>query len=1577
MAVEQELIHSNAFNFDGFLAGGVDPRTGIYTCSLTLGELKSGFLQGPSLPIRLFFSPLQGSDIGYGKGWSLPLTQYNVVTHQLTLSGAERYKARETSSRLVFDELKLEILKVLRPAPGRFDVVHKNGLTEELHVYAGSDLAVPKRIVSANGAAIHLDYSDINGEPVLSAVRDATRTLLTIVRTAGQVMLTLYPDSECAAPFILKRSDDQVRAVQLPDGGVWSLDSEVIGGVECLTQVTSPLGARELIYYEEAGHRLPPDAPRRAIPHVMSHTVFPGSQPPITTHYSFSQTNFLGFDDDDNVVRWSREGDTLYQLAEDYRYFSVESLMNGKNVHRSIKRTYNKYHLLVSQETTCNQSVTTRTVSYHLEPGKGFLAQPAQFRMPKVQTLRYENRKTKASREEVTTTLFDAWGNLLKHIAPNGVVTVSEFYPASGAEGCPADPLGFVRFEKSRTVRAADGLAQAATTQLRFRYKQIGKAGEPGCDVVLEQQALYERAAEGDVLRSQTDLHYAELIAGPQVYVVLQKQTVHQNGEDSETRFKYLLDGTTLEVQTLQVGFDQTRRESSVRSSAINGLKRSEQNEDQGRVDFTYDRLGRELSKTVAAGDTFESGRRSSFLLEKQDGRVVATKLDTDASGLQTKYLYDGLGRIREIQEQDPQHADEVVFRPVYEAQYDALGQLTGEKKIDWWRGERHPFITRFAFDDWGQVKTTLHPDGRQEHCEHDPVLRKKTTWQAGMGKTVTVFNAFGKPDRVEWFDTSGTRQGQQFYTYDGLGRTVGQTDAAGHRTTFAYDVFDRLTLSTLPDGSAVQTAYAAHSQEALPISVTVAGKMLGQQVFDGLGRLTQSTLGGRSSQAGYERGRSQPAWKQRPDGKRIDYLYEPGLGGVVTQREAEGLLARYDYHPRLAVLTRCVEQGCETRLEYDRFGRLTGETSIVDKEHKSASYTYSLGGRPLSCIDVLGEPHETDYDEAGRPRTFTHRALKTTFTYNPLGQLASVVARALQGSGSMVTRLAYDDFGREVSRTFEFGEGVSQVLSSTYTPTGKLARKTLKQDKEVLRDEHFTYDSRGRLSLYACEGTQRPRDPQGKEIIQQQFTFDALDNILTLETRFPGGENLATFEYSATDPTQLTGISNDHADYPTSAVLQYDDNGHLVKDEQGRRIDYDALGRLIQVTGADNQVIRDLRYDARDRLVELAQPSGPAIRRFYQEGRQANDLCGSSSLTSLRSGGFLLGQDRQGGEAGVGLLGVDQQQSVLTEVSVVRPVHFSYSPYGHRVAPGGLFSLPGFSGEQLDAQTGLYLLGNGYRAYSPTLMRFLSPDDLSPFGAGGLNPYTYCAGDPINRVDPTGHFWEAILSGVLSFVGIAASVLTLGAATPLAVVSLALGVASGVVGATSAALRAYDVESQAADVLDWISLGLGAASFASGLGAAGKAAAKVGNRLNQAFAKGLSPTDVPVAAKIGSKSGTRAAATSSATGGSPAKGPWRIKLAPRRNIAEKIQASHQNDYDLFKNAIHNEGVDPATAVRRMGDANPKRLQSSSNHFRDHQGNPVCASEMWEARIGGSQRVTYLVEYKSQLVTVLQVGGHT
>ncbi|WP_409522330.1 RHS repeat-associated core domain-containing protein [Pseudomonas sp.] len=81
-----------------------------------------------------------------------------------------------------------------------------------------------------------------------------------------------------------------------------------------------------------------------------------------------------------------------------------------------------------------------------------------------------------------------------------------------------------------------------------------------------------------------------------------------------------------------------------------------------------------------------------------------------------------------------------------------------------------------------------------------------------------------------------------------------------------------------------------------------------------------------------------------------------------------------------------------------------------------------------------------------------------------------------------------------------------------------------------------------------------------------------------------------------------------------------------------------------------------------------------------------------------------------------------------------------AYTPYGFQDARTCFTSVMNFNGERLDCRAGVYLLGNGYRGFSPALMRFVAPDSWSPFGAGGLNSYAYCTGNPVAGVDPSGH---------------------------------------------------------------------------------------------------------------------------------------------------------------------------------------------------------------------------------------------
>lgn len=108
------------------------------------------------------------------------------------------------------------------------------------------------------------------------------------------------------------------------------------------------------------------------------------------------------------------------------------------------------------------------------------------------------------------------------------------------------------------------------------------------------------------------------------------------------------------------------------------------------------------------------------------------------------------------------------------------------------------------------------------------------------------------------------------------------------------------------------------------------------------------------------------------------------------------------------------------------------------------------------------------------------------------------------------------------------------------------------------------------------------------------------------------------------------------------------------------------------------------------------------------------------------------------------GLLACDQMNSVIGRLLAITLQRFAHTPHGMRAPASADDPALGFNGQYLEPK-GTYLLGNGYRAYNPQLMRFCSPDSYSPFGLGGLNAYAYCKHDPVNRRDPSGHMDENV----------------------------------------------------------------------------------------------------------------------------------------------------------------------------------------------------------------------------------------
>jgi RHS repeat-associated protein len=1487
-------FYTAAGNFLSAVQGGVDPRTGLFTVNLPLADLRSGDLAGPGLNLALRYSPVSSQDDGFGRGFALNLTRYDIKKRRLYLSTGESYSISESGKDLRQGKYRHFTFETLDGVTSR--VVHKSGLVETLTRFDA--VAYTTMITDPAGRAMYLRWARQNEVFRLAEIfelQDGVRhsTLLNID----------YPADNAAEPVTTVRLTDagyhtdftqrdgvlrSMTSYATDPTSTWTFGYDLVNPWNTQTReprylvsVRSPAELDEAVIYPwRTGAAFPDGVGLAPLPQVSVHTVKPGNgQPVIRTEWIWTEENYLGRNAPGrDFSRWTPDTDLLLDvLTRGYTYGSEARLMDetGKRVLRTVFRRYSNFHQLLSVRTLQNGKEHTVATEYVAGSGAMMAGYSLQSLLPSKQTETWTAGGQ--SRQRVTRWQYDGAGNLIKEWSPDRTITEYAYYHVHGeGDDCPADPHGFKRYLKRKKVRPRRIEGDEVNTYTRHYWKKLDSMQEEGYFVVpdreVETTVLPSRdptKKDSQRLRTQVSHTYFSDRKIMLTYGREKQRTttywpdVAKSPKESYTQTQAFACEIALEGlwqdETLTSHDNISLTRSTLRHPVLGHLLREK--DAQGVVTaYTWDKAGRILTRTLAQGTPFERTSSCSYAMT-ETGLVVTA---TDPKGNQVKSFYDGAGREVTRQQRDTDGTKE--WYTVFSQVFSVTGQPRTSQTRDWLTDTARDYTLRTTsdYDGFGNLSRQATSDGVIVTDTTDPVALTRTVQSASGGvSSATLYTELAPLLLLPQKETlSGDEEAVRKYQWDGHHRLRRVTDENGGVTTYIWDDAGRLLTQTLPDGTVITRTWARHLAGEYLTGISVTGqdgrgnittREIGTQTFDGPGRLTSSQSGGRTTRYTFTGASPEPDAIITPSGNLIRYTrtvpLDNALSGVNASpgkgSQVSPVTQAFTRDPLTgSLLTATEDKKVITNTLFPSGQLKTERFTLPGTGERAASYACTLSGAMSGYTDPAGKKMTLVRDRFGRVTRTADDALTSDLKYDPLGRLSGYTTTDPVTKAVLTTALEYDDLGREKSRTVTDGRNNTVKQTLTWSLSGQLTGRATRRGNQDVLTEGFTYDARSRLTDYTAAGSLLPADGYGQVITAQRYAFDALNNLVTVTTTLEEGDrDVATYHYdNADDPTQLTSVEHTHKAYPGKITLSYDADGRMTRDEQGRTRSYDAAGRLVSVSGSPDSTCG---YDALNRLVTQVVGGSDARVLYYRGGEQVCEVkTALNDITRLiRNGHTSLGISAG---SGVTLTAADRHDSLLLSLKAGEAggTTHAWSPYGGgKVADG----LPGFNGERPDPLTGNYHLGNGYRAWSPRLMRFTCPDSLSPFGAGGINPYAYCAGDPVNLTDPSGHISAGGWLGIgLGLVGLLGAVFTGGmsialagglaaaraSASPLVVIAGGLGVMADVTAIAGGALE--ELSPEASGILGWASLGYGLAGLGVGIGGMITAGSAAGRQITR-----------------------------------------------------------------------------------------------------------------------------------------------
>ena len=524
---------------------------------------------------------------------------------------------------------------------------------------------------------------------------------------------------------------------------------------------------------------------------------------------------------------------------------------------------------------------------------------------------------------------------------------------------------------------------------------------------------------------------------------------------------------------------------------------------------------------------------------------------------------------------------------------------------------------------------------------------------------------------------------------------------------------------------------------------------------------------------------------------------YEAGEAGESIGEKTLKTVYSYDINDRLLESIDYQIDGAEetairyTEYQYDRRGQTTGYAELSQENEPTADeikahqirYHYDSDGKltkvtyPTTKNGVHALSYEYDQNgwltkikgEVQSADTSTEKTVRS-YTYDSYGKVKEIKDyRDLLNSSDQAVKkdYTYDSLDRVKEMTYtdlETGK-VMESYQYSYDKNSNITEKTQvnnypKEDSDKVNEtKSYTYDTLGRLTKTVT--TDHSKDDKTKTVT---YTYDNVGNRLKEDD----GTTTISYTYNGLDQLK-TSTKEKGTAVEEVRQYDYDMNGNQTdvkntKTGENQTYVYDAENRLSQVSVTKDRktaVIQQNSYNGEGQRIQKVDVD-ETINYYYQDGVVAytTDANGKQNSQNLigTDGNVLATERFQQNATQYYLYNKDIQggTSSLVKEDGSADATYQYTDFGETTIQGDdqAKNEVSYTGGIYDQSTGLYYLNARY--YNPEDGRFLTEDTYH-----GENDkpdtqhlYVYCANNPVNYVDPSGHYAVALYTLVKIVAG-------------------------------------------------------------------------------------------------------------------------------------------------------------------------------------------------------------------------------